>query len=75
MHVDGDWSRGDSPKKTSARVDGSGLEAIWSSYRCAELHIWTPAIWAVGPYLYKAWQVTGLQNLLGNQGWVPGRGS
>ena len=54
---------------------GSGLEVIWSGYKRAELHIWTPANWAVGPHLYKAWQATGLQNLLGNQGWVPGRGS
>ena len=44
VHVDGAWSRGESPKKTSARVDGSGLEVIWSGYRCTELHIWTPAI-------------------------------
>ena len=52
------------------RVDGSGLEAIWSGYRCTELHIWTPAIGLLP---------LSLQGLAGNRpaepAWQPGVGA
>ena len=53
-------------------VDGSGLEATWSGYRCTELHIWTPAIGLL-PLSLQGLAGIGLHDLLGNQGWVPGK--
>ena len=51
-------------------MDGSGLEAIWSGYRCTELHIWTPAIGLLP---------LSLQGLAGNRpaepAWQPGVGA
>ena len=53
-------------------MDGSGLQSISSSYRCTELHIWTPAMGLL-PLSLQGSAGIGLQNLLGNQGWVPGK--
>ena len=51
-------------------MDGSGLEAIRSGYRCTELHIWTPAIGLLP---------LSLQGLAGNRpaepAWQPGVGA
>ena len=52
-------------------MDGSGLEAIWSGYRCTELHIWTPAIGLLPLSLQRLAGNRGLQNL----SWQPGVGA